>query len=254
MLKEFIDCISERAVKAAGPFVTPVAAEPEHVYLLNGVRQIAEPRPRDHKAMSLQTIVAFAMRDVDSHDGNPPATWYSRSGVVLLLSDTTRRDRVTLALDYSPQLKRLQALEAQPKPFGQRELIFMLRTTFAHCLAPAGNILDVLRCVKWRSKAAADATVQHGKTSIGKTLEQELTGTGALPEYLTLDVPIFASGFPALRGNVELALEPDAATETFQLLPLPGSIETAIADAEARIGAELRAALGEGAAIYYGMV
>ncbi len=60
MLAEFIEAISEQAVKAAGHKIDKPAAEPSHVYYFDGKRYTASPAPRHHIASDLSAVVEFA--------------------------------------------------------------------------------------------------------------------------------------------------------------------------------------------------
>lgn len=257
MLKELFDALTGQAVAANAVTVVRPDAEPDHVYYL--FQQGKEPKkveaaasPRRHRACDLQAVVAFAERCKDFGS----VVWYCRTGVVCLTADEDRRDSVTLPLDLSPQMKAVQALEAIKKAMGQAEIVFALRTTFKACLGRAGNLLEVLRRVNFSASSAGGGTVEHGKRSVGKSLESQITGAAALPEYVTLDVPIFATAFPGIRGTVECALEPYPETQTFQLLPLPGEVERAVAGGEKAVGELLAQQLAEagadGVPVYYG--
>lgn len=247
MFKEFFEAISGQAVKASGLKVIKLPG-PEHIYLIDqgeGRFQIrnTEPPPRKHKAFDISAVVQFAAKHESA------AVWYSRVGVVCLTDDDTRRDEVRLVLSLSEQVKAIATISG--KPFAQRDLILLMRTTFADCLGAAGDLLAVLRGVRFRSAAGGESMVKHGSRSVGKTLEQEITGTGALPEYVKLQVPVWGNAFLSVQ-TVRLALEPDPETETFKLIPLPGELERAIEAGEGRLGAVLREQLGKGAALYYG--
>jgi hypothetical protein len=147
-------------------------------------------------------------------------------------------------------VKALRAWEERPPRHPQRELIFLLRTVFADCL-PSG-LLEALRSVRWQNDATAVGEVQHGKRSTGKSIESTFTGTAALPEEVTFVVPVWGNAF-GWTAPVRLALEihPDAGA--FQLVPLPGQLERAIASAEERLGDELKAALEDSQVpVHYG--
>jgi hypothetical protein len=68
--------------------------------------------------------------------------------------------------------------------------------------------------------------VQRGKSSIGKTIQQQIEGLGEIPEYVTLTVPFWANRV-LVYVDVECSLDPDEATQTFKLVPLPGKVERA---------------------------
>jgi hypothetical protein len=261
MLKETIDAIGALAVAASVPRVLPLDLEPDHVYAIadpkSGSLQIrqAVPSPRKHLAASPQAV--FELAKQFSMPGHNVALWYHRTGLIALLDDDTRRDKVTLPLELSPQIKTLQELEKTPRTFKQHEFRKLLRITFCDCLALCPNLIAIIERVKFRVGGQVEAAVGHGKASVGRQLESEVTGTGSIPEYVDLYVPIFASGFSggSFSGcRVRCALEPDAPSESFQLIPLPGQIEEAIAWGESQIAKVIAEAdLGESVAVYHGI-
>lgn len=251
MLKELYEAIGQQAVKALAPAALYPDREPDHIYWTRAADGTldyheADPEPRQHQAGDLSAVIAFAQRFSVA-----AAVWYDRDGVVCITDDDRRRDRVALPLAPSPQLATVKAMEPK-KPFDQRELILLLRTTFADCLGCCPGFVDLLRTVKFKSKTDGESTVKHGQRSVGKAIEQQIEGTAELPEYVELLVPVFGSGFAA-NATVRLALDPDPTTEKFWLIPLPGTIEDAFAYAEDRIGDRLRDALKESdVPVYYG--
>jgi hypothetical protein len=181
-----------------------------------------EPPPRNHVVNDLDSLMALS--------GDESSIWVSRTAVVLLFRDADRFDRATFPLSYAPQTQKLIDIEkAGSPPMKQADLIFMLRTVFSDCLVHAGDIINVLRRVKFRLGSQGESVVDHTKRSIGRSLEAEITGTGTIPEYLILEVPIWNECGGTRK--IEVALEPDAATETFKFVPLPGKIGDAIDDA-----------------------
>ena len=258
MLQEFVRTISEQAVKAAGIRVLTIGQEPNHHYLIdkgNGEYewQTASAEPRAHRPLTLTAFTDYVRRAAEQSDSVPIAVWYSRHQIMALLDDHTRRDCLTFALSPSPQLETLSGLASSPRWLGQAEFIRLLRITLAGCLGPAGNLLALIRQVKFRVNSAGASEVQHQRTSLGKTLEAEMTGVGELPEEMPLDVPVFAQAGLVLVERVQCALEVDPQTAKFQLTPLPGELEQAQGRAEASIGRLLADALeGTEVAVYCG--
>lgn len=254
MLKEFVEFIAQQAVKAAGPQILKPESEPDHVYLLtrpDGTveRRDADPEPREHKAGDLEALTDWAKA---LPEPGKSVAWYHRSAVVLVADDRTRRDTVTLELTLSPQVLTLQQFESRAQAFKHADFMKLLRVTFADCLGRSGNLLEILKKVNFSAGKLAESSVGHAKASVGRTLESQVTGTAAIPERVELDVPVFVGALDNLRCVVRCALEPDGATETFSLIPLPGQLEAGIRTAEERIGVILHADLKGVAPVYYG--
>lgn len=250
MIAEALSALKKEILDAAGPQFKAIDPTKDHAILKDGKVEIlpSVPQWRNHKAFDLDTIAAFARERPDT-----AAIWYSRSAVVCLLVDEDRRHRVTMSLHSSPQMVTLAKMEANGL-FKQRDLILLLRTTFKSCLGPAGNIIEVLRKISFQHNKEGGSEVLRGKSSVGASLRSELTGTGALPEYVTLDVPVFDAGSLALiTAKVECVLDPEEQTESFRLQPLPGQIEKAITAGEESLRVSIEQLLeGADVSVFYG--
>lgn len=252
MLREALDYLFQ-AGRAAAPSIVTCDAEPNHIYFKRHtdgslLRTTAEPAPDDHTALSLQAIIAIVV----GGSWCECECWYSANSVTLRYGDE-RRNRVTLKLILSDQLKQLAAWRDSGNALNQAQLISILRTKFRDSLAGAGNLIESLRKVKFNTGSQINSEVGHGKASLGKELMGEVTGLGAIPEYVTFDFPVFANAcFRTIRASVECALEPDASTGTFRLIPLPGRIELATDTGVQLIGDMLRKQLPEGTLLLHG--
>lgn len=259
MLKDFLDSLQQKMIETAIPKLVEVNPQKLLAYRdENGKVEFREPdpAPRNHQAKDLETIVSIAKRfeamTVDSGQAKP-AVWFSRAGLIVLINDDDRNDRTLMPLALSEPLRKLMELERTQAHMNQRDLLFMLRTVFKNCLGKCPNLIDVLRKIKFSIQQGGESEINRGRSSVGKSATAELLGQGTLPEYVVIDVPIFDGVFPNLRGNIECLLEPNEQSQSFQLFPLPGEVERAIAGAEASIGTVLTANLEEaGVPVYYG--
>lgn len=250
MLAEAFEMFRDLAVKAAGPKVIPTEG-PEHLMLVanehGDLRTVEVPvHPRNHSAGDVDTVASWAKL------GSPAAVWYSRTGIIAVLDDTTRRDRVTLELEPHPQFETLRQLEAKPHYKQQAAFVRLLRIDLDGCQAACPNLLDAVRVIQWGHVAGGEGAVQHGKASLGKSIKSELSGATAIPEVVTLSVPTFAGSLAWMRQPVRCAIDIDAPGQGLQLLPLPGQLESALCGAEAELGKRLREGLGDDARVYYG--
>ena len=257
MLKEFIEAISQQAVKAAGVRVVTIPVEPGHRYATvdqSGCLEFhdAAPHPREHDVKDVAAIADLAAAYIGGVDINV-VIWYSRDGIVMLFNDDTRRDVATLTLEYSPQITSLQAMESQ-KAMNQAAIVRLLRVVFRDCLSQAGNLIDILRKIKFRKNEAGGSDIAQGKSSIGRSIQAELSGEGVIPDEVILDVPVFL-GQP-WRASVLCVLEADPANECFTLMPMAGAIEQAIRSGEEKMAIALDSALAatqaSGVQRYYG--
>lgn len=257
MLVEFLNRVVELADERRTPQVLRPPQEPEHVYLLanpdGGVeRRRAEAAPRKHLAGSLGALADMAQGMGDTCT----AAWYNRHEVSVVLDDTDRRDVVSLPLTLSHPLRKLSSLEANRTLWwAQKDFINLLRIDLAGCLGAAGNLLAVVRQLKFRQLAQSAGDLQHGKASLGKAIEAELTGAGSLPEQVVLHVPVFLN-LVLPTQPVLCALDIDPANEKLALIPLPGALEQALRGGESDIAEKLALHLADtdqkSVPVYYG--
>lgn len=240
-LTDPLDWIRKQSIAANGPQVKEFDPTKSHVHLqADGTLQFFPPQPvwRKHQALDLETIVNFAKRFAASK----PAIWYHRDGIVCLINDNDRRERVNFKLSYSPQFVALRELEKK-QILDHRAIIMLLRTTFKNCLGRHPKLIESLRSIKFNVAKAGESEIGRGKSSIGNSLKAEMAALDTLPEYVTLTVPVFDNGsLTFIVKDVECVLEPLEQQQSFQLFPVPGAMELAVTNAEA----EVRKVISEG--------
>lgn len=217
--------------QASNAKVVPGVRTPDNIALIEhrdgSVKEYEIPHgPANHQAYDLNTVIRQCI--VESDSGSE--IWYSREGVVGLLDCSDRRERCTLKLGFSPQILKLSE---PPKNMTQKEFLLLLRTTYADC--GCDQLVGIVRNLKFANNQSGASSVTHGGVSVGRSIEQSVTGASSIPENVILSVPIFDRYFSCV-GKIKCAIDIDASTETFRLIPLPLQIERAIRDAESFIG------------------
>lgn len=224
MIKEGVEAIVGLA-KTAGAAILETKHEPPGVYYVRDgdgtMKKVkADTGLRQHAAHDMETVVQIADRF-----GDKASVWYSFDGVRVLVDDATRNESAFLALKPSKQLETLAKFDNdgwKNAAMNQAEFILLLRTVFAKS-GPSAGLLPVIRNLKFRSQMETAGVVQHGKSSVGKAIDQQVSGATELPETIIFDIPVFESGF-LFMAQIEVALEINLAAERFHLIPLPGSI------------------------------
>jgi len=258
MIREALELMLKEGQGNADVIVRP-PAEPPHVY---GVRKpdgticwrTAEPMPGHHKAFTLQAIADVVKENSGGEDTDAPEVWYGPEAVVARFGDGLRSS-ITLSLGFSEPYLRLAAWKQQGNAVSQPNLVRELKTTFADCLERSGNLAESIKRVKFQTGQTINSEIGHGRASLGKEIEGQVTGVGIIPEYVVFSLPVFANPcFQALRAGVRCAIEPDPATGTFRVAALPGELEGAADAAMEGVKGELVGLLGgEGKfPVYYG--
>jgi len=229
MLDKLFEMFTAQAVKAAREVYTP-AQEPPHVYILNGVKIVADPRSRSHKVTSLETFAELTSK------GKDPVAWVDRAGVVLVFDDQTRRDEARFAFTVSPQLALVMAMEADAgkRNHTQKQLISTLRVMFADCMPLCPSLVESLRNVKVTQGSVTDSNVQNRGISVGRKIQSEVQGVIALPDDFTLTIPLYCGEMASLRYDIRFTLDIDASTDPakFIITPIAGDVENALQKAE----------------------
>lgn len=284
-LEKALQFLFTKAIEGAQRKTFRPEAEPKHVYFMShgpggdgdGVptRIEALAGPIDASFKSIDSLACF----VGTEGGEYSAVWYSTDRIVAVLDHAKdphiaetdedgevlapsndlddRRERGTIQIQRSDQILKLLELN-DSKRFKQRDLVFMLRTVFIDCLGQAGDIVALLRSIKFDvAKASVGEVGRHNTGSIGKSLRTEISNVDKIPDMVTLDVPYFAGALlpPSLNVRVRMVLEADPESETFQFFPLPGEMAFAACSAEANLLAEIKRRLEDHGAkprIYHG--
>lgn len=249
MLKELFEAISGQAVKAAKSDVINDPGFPRErlVILPNGsVEKIEVPVYQNSETTSLATIVD--MYNVWSLDELLPEVWVSRKEIKLI-KNSEASDIVLLPLQTSDQVLYLE----NPKPQSQESFIKSLKFLFSDAESP---LIETIRRVKIASAGAASGEYSNTKRSVGKSIEQELTGVAAIPDYVNLTIPFVTNSRIPFRHKIKCDLDIDIQSEQFKLSPLPGEIErgwNAFEDALVHRVTDMLRAVYESPRVYLGI-
>ena len=107
------------------------------------------------------------------------------------------------------------------------------------CLGSSGDLLGIIRAVKFSISQTGEQSRSQGKASIGSQLEAQLTGANALPEIVSFSVPVFANPLVPVVETVTCTLDVDEMNAKFSLQPVPLDIDRAIAAAEIEVGVRI---------------
>lgn len=248
MLKEALESLAATFKKSTEARKLDLPGDGRKVYVDQGGTLTVHDVPpacRGHKVDSVDDLIAAATKW-----NSQPVVWISGESVVLLPDDTDRRDRVTLPLVKSHQFTRLIQLSAKPE-LSQTDLIRLLRIDLAGAAGRA-ELLGTVRSIKWRTAAAGNANIQHGNESMGKSIEAEVSGAGAIPEQVLVNGPVYRNyGERDESFGVMCDLEIVPADQVFRFKPLPDEIErvteAALEGIRERIATNL-----QGVSIFYG--
>jgi hypothetical protein len=229
----------ERIITSANSEIVECDAEPGGVYYVRQGDKLerveAKPGPVKHIAQELKTIADFANR----HKTTATlwvATGMDGANAKCLMADKPEGDQACIFLKHSDPFAELTKLQSnwQKMPFKQHDLVLSLRTTFANAIDAKTDLLGCVRSVRFRTQAESSGVIEKGRASVGKSIEQQVSGAREIPEEVVFSVPVYASGH-MVYVSVRVAIEVDMGKEQFFLIPLPGEIEKALATARLSI-------------------
>ncbi|MEM6330386.1 MAG: hypothetical protein AAF790_09065 [Planctomycetota bacterium] len=221
---EFLTSISRRsnAVQVIGELNQPAS---KHVRVGDELRQVwLEPAPRDHTVLTVYDLAEWTNDEAAaSADGTPAGTvtWVDLNQIVCVLDDGVYRlSRVTMPLTLHPLyliVENLQAMAPQP------HLLFVawLRANLAAQVGP--DFIANVSSINCRSNSGIESSSEQGRDSFGKSVSAELIGADALPETVSVKVPVWLEYEHTI--TVPLTVQVDPHECTFRLQPTPGEVE-----------------------------
>lgn len=188
---------------------------------------IVDPKPLAVVLDTPDALVNYANAEADKQK----AEFYcSETRIILVLDKAVRRDIATCPLPLSPQYAWLKG---KTEPRTQRDFIRLLRIELRGCLPPDSNLLTLARSLKWQTNAETTGNVQHGKESMGRNIDSQVSGPGSIPEEIALTVPVFES-FP-YRARIACAIDVQVSDQKLQLVPYPLEVDRAMHEAMTEI-------------------
>lgn len=259
MLKEFIDRIVTLGRESARP-TRVVTGDPRvERYLTTDGQTVSfdiPTAPREHKAKTLDEIVALAKRFSDESalpdNDYSPVVWYNEDAVMLVIDDGGHRlETATLDLVPSDVFGEMRRL-AQSKPwYDQKSFVRLLKVDLIGTLPP-GALLNVVARVKFENGTVTQGEVKKARESMSREVTAAASAEGEVPDDVTFSVPVYKTmgernPFP-LRCTVEI----DPMQARFRLMPFPDEVERVQQLAMASIAERLLGGLPENVPAYYG--
>ena len=234
MIKEALEYIVE--IVNGSSHVTQIHRTPKNITLVNckGVVSNVEkpPIPLDATANDLDSLVALATAEKST-------VWHNRKGVELVIDSSEgsyRSDRVKWNLSCSSKFDELRSGKCQ---CDHKSFVRYIVQNFRDELESLNpGVLGSLRSLKFATSDTQENDIQHGKESMGRSINREVTGASDLPETVVLEVRRWAE--LDIFVKVELMLIVDAEKKTLELRPLADSAKRADIEANKTLGDMIR--------------
>jgi hypothetical protein len=184
------------------------------------VREInIKPANRKHTFRRLDDLMDMATLYAEN-DGHP-VIWHDQGQVTLILDDQDRRDVGKFPLEVTPQFRAIAALEQNPNWLTQKELVRLLRVT----LQLDAAAIAVFRRIDWSSSSTGQGTVERGRESLGRSIEQQVKGAQEIPEFINVPLPIYRNVGEDEIYSVRLLVDFDIEAAKIQIIPAPGELD-----------------------------
>lgn len=251
MLAEFFQLL-QKTLKEQGPPIIQGPGEPPGLYWLrqpDGSYHIrdAERHPHNVTAGDIPSLLRFA----SVYPKGEVTVYVSTAGVTAALG-SDGRDRVHFPLKLSAAMTHLQG-PAATGAYTQAQFKTLLKGTFDGCLTKCPSLPALIERVRFKQGQTVDQSLGQGRVSVSKQIEQDVTGTGTIPEFVTLNVPVWDGKLRQARADVRCGLDVDAGTCTFGLYALPGEVARALDEAEEQLLAYVRDCTGPDACVPDGL-
>jgi hypothetical protein len=235
LLAELFDRLKEIIEDAHRPSILTNDLLPGKLLVLDkgGITQIdAGVKPHNGNLYDFESVHAFCI----AHD--PVELFVSEAGVQIVPLDGDRRSEVFVPFNISDRFVQLLRLDG--KGFTPREAVRFLR--FALEIGDHA-VIDKLSKVSFSRKSDGTSTVDHGRESLGRSVEAAVAEASEIPKSFKYSLPVFTN--PGFRhmASLEIGIYLDLDSELIRLIPSNDGLQMAKDAAVSSIIGELHLAM-----------
>jgi len=186
------------------------------------------PDPRAHTLCGLEDVLAVLR---DSGMAPRPSVFHDAAAVVVYLDRDDRREGVRMPLKTTAKFQAAMGWKCDGEP---REILRKLRQAFGSSVPSAA--IAALRKLDFTRTNAGSTKVEHGRESLGKSVEAAVQQADSVPEFFHLVLPVYSN--PWLRdisASIRVDVYLNVLEQTLGLEVHPDELETAIQQAQARL-------------------
>lgn len=213
-----------------------------YVQTADGVLEKEAAAPlRQHLIGSFEDLVALLK---DEFIAPSPEVYVDGGKIVAFLDRLDRLEMVAVALPESKRLMLCRDLEAKPRAMHPRDAVRMLRLELH-----SGNhqsVIDALSNIDFARVSNGKSHVEHGRESLGRSVEAHVQQADRVPKEFDVGVPIWtAPGFSRYGGMVRFGVFLDADAGVVELRVLSDECQRVLNQAAGAVVADLKQALGD---------
>lgn len=203
--------------------------------------------PRTSEVSSLASL-AQASELYGQLEGS--SIWVSGQRIVLVCNDGSpdvgfmyRDETVSMSITMHPAFAALGREEWRT----QKQMVDFFRHTLADCTIDPSNVKESIKSLKWTTHDETTGNFSATSSSMGKSIQAEVSGAVALPEIVTVEF----HPYPGLADEVDVnvvitcTLFTDVENAKLKLSPQPGQLEHAARIAREAVAKAIRELVGE---------
>lgn len=186
--------------------------------------------------------------DVEAYlkkNGKAPQVFVDAVGVTAYLDAGERAEWVQMPFVKSKRMALLEQIEAGGGlSLTQKDAVKLLR--FDLHGDRTANLLAALSRIDFTRSSTGSRTVEHGKESLGRSVEAKVQKADQIPEHVDIDLVPFANlGLRGFQTTVRLGVYLDMDTERIELKPLSDELQRGEASVVSSIADKLAELMGE---------
>lgn len=245
MLAEFIDRLADHVRRSHKATIEVHDAAPGLLFVShNGTLEKMDrpPAPRTGDLGSFESVVEFCKTVAKGGE-----VYVDAKGIEVVVDKDHRWSCVGLAFQGS---RRFQTLSELGKTSWQpRDAVRVLRFGLELENTP---VLSGLRRVDFTRKSDGSSTTEHGRETLGKSVEAQVQQADEIPEHFEVTLPLFMNpGFGSFTAAVRVGIDIDVHNQCIRMIPSVDGITVAIGSAVTQIVEKLRQEL-EGVPVFHG--
>lgn len=241
MLAEAIQALVELTRRGDQANVQKVDELPRKVFIHQGnlTTEFDVPPPeRRHDVVGFDDVVSMASDDEIS---TSPEVYYCSREIKILADRADRRESSTLLFNASARWEKLGKL-SMPMSMSPSEAVKMLRFDLHGTGVEA--VIQGLSRIDFTRTSGGKSHVDHGKESLGKSVEAAVQQADKVPESFNVNLcPVTNPGFQSIKVDVRCGVYIDLQQERVEIRVLADELDAASNAFTATVGEMLRAAL-----------
>lgn len=245
MIREAMEWIQERVECAHEPETVETHGPHSRrrtIVWKDGTREVFD-RLRPPKTQNVKTIVAFAL--ACKLAGGKPVVYVTLGRIMARPNEVSTEDvpddRIDFKFDIHPIIPILRNINEGGCVINHADLRLMLSSRFGDVAYEPSNLLDLIRTVQFSALSESESEQSRDLDKLGKRMTAKVTGIEALPEKFRVKFEPTLH-FPEIsRQFVDFALTPIPAEQKFRLIPVAGTLNKAITQAEDDLVDEVQA-------------